>query len=691
MFSMLRLFALAVKQRPGSGAGSGPGALLPSRRGALQLAMRAGWLAVTSAQLWSAEDGDGPGASGYGDSASGLPDETAEPAFRLARKEVARTAVESLMTAWELLTARVAAQSPAGAGPVLPARPRAHDVAAWWRLNVAVAAHVTPHCCAADEPPAIAELLDVGNVARTELPDFLDPLSLPDAPPGGLEDALRAGLLPCLEALLRAAGREPRGRAADVVGELLGQRSGDSWRLLAALLAYGEERQAAALVVTLGKLVQRTDPRAIAEVGARNDSYLRLRLMIIVALFAESPVARTGPRAESGGEAQGTDEPEQRPPEASSASAQLVRLLSLAACTILPAISRLAMQAAAHVRTVGDAERVADLLTPVLFWIPCLATRCGLLSRRGGPPAAAGPPNADSSGADFASSSAAAFAGAAIASGGGGRSGAAGCAGVGDRASAAAAAAAHAAIGGAAGGDGGACVREEAFSWRSFLLEEVGAVELVTAALALAEVMPPDRAAGQCPWFMRKLATSCLALAGLGPAVYCPSASPVAAGAEADAAAVESPTPGRQLAWPPKGLAALAAALGRLEGDLAVGMEEQAACLQHLGAAGGGSSPAVGGRVTIKFALSDPLPLAVALLPPPVARSLLRVCANPVCANLEGDSEAALRLQACGRCGAAHYCRRACLQEHWRAGHREACRKAGAGSERGRVPAVDAS
>ncbi|KAG2487089.1 hypothetical protein HYH03_014333 [Edaphochlamys debaryana] len=51
-------------------------------------------------------------------------------------------------------------------------------------------------------------------------------------------------------------------------------------------------------------------------------------------------------------------------------------------------------------------------------------------------------------------------------------------------------------------------------------------------------------------------------------------------------------------------------------------------------------------------------------------RALLPACANPACANLAGDSEAALKLQQCGRCGRASYCCRDCQMAHWRAGHK---------------------
>ncbi|KAG2427625.1 hypothetical protein HXX76_012276 [Chlamydomonas incerta] len=65
----------------------------------------------------------------------------------------------------------------------------------------------------------------------------------------------------------------------------------------------------------------------------------------------------------------------------------------------------------------------------------------------------------------------------------------------------------------------------------------------------------------------------------------------------------------------------------------------------------------------------------------------LRCCANPRCANLAGRSEAELPLQVCGGCKAVRYCGRACQAAHWRAGHKEACGalkgKGGAGAGAG--------
>ncbi len=54
-------------------------------------------------------------------------------------------------------------------------------------------------------------------------------------------------------------------------------------------------------------------------------------------------------------------------------------------------------------------------------------------------------------------------------------------------------------------------------------------------------------------------------------------------------------------------------------------------------------------------------------------------CANAWCARAEGPSEAGVRLQACGRCRAVGYCCAECQRADWAAGHKAACGRAAAG------------
>ncbi|GLC46419.1 hypothetical protein PLESTB_001523500 [Pleodorina starrii] len=74
----------------------------------------------------------------------------------------------------------------------------------------------------------------------------------------------------------------------------------------------------------------------------------------------------------------------------------------------------------------------------------------------------------------------------------------------------------------------------------------------------------------------------------------------------------------------------------------------------------------------------------VSALPPPneiLRRMAPYCCANPVCFNLEGPSEAALPRHRCGGgCGGRPwwYCSKECQVAHWRAGHMVECKAAGA-------------
>jgi hypothetical protein len=57
------------------------------------------------------------------------------------------------------------------------------------------------------------------------------------------------------------------------------------------------------------------------------------------------------------------------------------------------------------------------------------------------------------------------------------------------------------------------------------------------------------------------------------------------------------------------------------------------------------------------------------------ARALaLRCCAFPLCTNLAGASEAALRSRNCSRCMVAAYCSTACQRADW-ARHKRVCKQ----------------
>ncbi|PNH05451.1 hypothetical protein TSOC_008268 [Tetrabaena socialis] len=93
---------------------------------------------------------------------------------------------------------------------------------------------------------------------------------------------------------------------------------------------------------------------------------------------------------------------------------------------------------------------------------------------------------------------------------------------------------------------------------------------------------------------------------------------------------------------------------------------------------GDGAAPAKMGALLLAAAAEAPGELGA--LPP--------TCSNPLCASLAGDSEADLTLRACGGCGRPRYCCLDCQKAHWRAGHRADCARpaAEAAGERGALP-----
>ncbi len=101
---------------------------------------------------------------------------------------------------------------------------------------------------------------------------------------------------------------------------------------------------------------------------------------------------------------------------------------------------------------------------------------------------------------------------------------------------------------------------------------------------------------------------------------------------------------------------------GELEGMLGTVMKGQV----QKGPAGGSCSGGGVGRVP--------------LLPHPGAgaggEALAPRCEYAWCCNLEGRSEAEVRLRACGRCRAVGYCSAECQKADWAAGHKAVCGKA---------------
>ncbi|PNH07182.1 hypothetical protein TSOC_006415 [Tetrabaena socialis] len=170
---------------------------------------------------------------------------------------------------------------------------------------------------------------------------------LPAAAPPALAAALAGGVLPCLERLLRRAGEEQHGPEADV-WQALGEQSGTR-HLWTQLLAYGEPRQAAALVATLGKMLRQAGPARAFGPSASGNPFAALCGFVL-----ESALG-------------GTKEVED------AVAAQLWRLRMYAACEWLPELSRIMLKA----MDAAGAPQEVPMYCTVLHWLTLVACRCG--------------------------------------------------------------------------------------------------------------------------------------------------------------------------------------------------------------------------------------------------------------------------------------------------------------------------
>ncbi|KAG2488527.1 hypothetical protein HYH03_012847 [Edaphochlamys debaryana] len=134
--------------------------------------------------------------------------------------------------------------SAAGEGPSAPPLLDA----AWWRLVAGAALHV--------RGMHLAET--VGEELLGQLPRLPSPMEpLPPSPPPALAAALEGGVLPCLERLFRRAASDPGGREEATIVAFLDHIRHASFSWLLGPLAYGDVRQAAALVRTISKALER--------------------------------------------------------------------------------------------------------------------------------------------------------------------------------------------------------------------------------------------------------------------------------------------------------------------------------------------------------------------------------------------------------------------------------------------------
>ncbi|PNH01880.1 hypothetical protein TSOC_012198 [Tetrabaena socialis] len=295
-------------------------------RAIVMLLLRLARLAVTSGDVWAAHAQQ---------QRAGLPAHAGGTQFVMVRDHLFHVAQSSLEAAWRLLRERLTAHPPAWVEEA--------GVECWRLVAATLCRNML--CWAYQD-----ELRWVG----TQLLHRWVPLRpagepLPPAPPPGLAAVLAGGLLPCLERLLRRACEEPDGPESAVMGALLSE--GHTWRLWAHLLEYGEPRQAAALVATLGKLLRRAN---LAE-ASFGDGRLVSRLCAAVL----GPCASPSELIEAEGRQRG-------------------RLLMYAVCSWLPALSGLVLQVMADqpASDTADSKDLWGLLRPLMGWLPLLARRC---------------------------------------------------------------------------------------------------------------------------------------------------------------------------------------------------------------------------------------------------------------------------------------------------------------------------
>ncbi|GFR44815.1 hypothetical protein Agub_g6152 [Astrephomene gubernaculifera] len=309
------------------------------RRVALALLMRFGNMAVASGQAWAGLTRN-RSSSSPGFTPTTAPD--MQQLVILPRASVTEVAVKSLLAASAKLQ-RLQADSPARL---------VQEVVEWWQLVDAVLRHAM-----SDPGEHVQELGEVlANGLIHSLPRSIDggsctlpPLSS-SAPPMAAA-ALAGGVLPCLERTFRRAGADPSGPEMALVGSLLGV--GGASMALVGLLVHGEEPQAAALLVTLGKMLRSGDARDAGESAASSSSGWMAetvcQLVCDILAYSQALLESRAASVKEGtavaaAAASGT---------ASTRFQQALLLASCALCECLPPLSRLVQQA-----SVARADRL---------------------------------------------------------------------------------------------------------------------------------------------------------------------------------------------------------------------------------------------------------------------------------------------------------------------------------------------
>ncbi|KAG2481960.1 hypothetical protein HYH03_019079, partial [Edaphochlamys debaryana] len=266
----------------------------------------------------------------------GLPEDVARALGELVRGTFRELFGEELAAAVAVGALKVTAQLrsllPAASGAdATGGSVQADQGAEWWRLMAAVAPYV-----------GTMKMMDLfsaqgfGDCLRMHLPRMprsADPL--PPLTPPALASALAGGVLPCLERLIRRAAAAATGDAGagQVTPEFLVLVSFEkaswtfvdsmnaTWGWLAPLLAYGDPREAGALIASLGKALAGFDSASRGLNALLND--FTSNLCTVAPTWLDGAAARL----ERGGAL--------TPPER-----QLAGLLGAAAAAWLPEASR---------------------------------------------------------------------------------------------------------------------------------------------------------------------------------------------------------------------------------------------------------------------------------------------------------------------------------------------------------------
>ncbi|KAG2489888.1 hypothetical protein HYH03_011690 [Edaphochlamys debaryana] len=372
-------------------------------------------------------------------------------------------------------------EAPEGAQPRLFRRPGwAAEAEASWRLWVDVLRWAVPRGMArADVECVVRQGLRMQGEALEELWQHEDASAFPAEAPPELAAALRAGWLPALEVVLvHTCTEDEPGPYSAVLMNLSAEQPEGFACQTRAMLSYGELSQCTNVVAALGAVLRRLQRDLDLEYGSssggssssgsppdrhRPNPCLELFSAELcpggdarqAALFLASALLVASPSAE---------EVARAPPPVRRCSL----LMSLAALEWLPPLSRMARQAVLRGGPLGSGSSVLDHVIPALaLWVTALAEEGAQPAVPAAVASAAAPGPAPGPGLAAAPDH--------IHASGSGTHG-------GDSEDPAASGGGAAATAAAASGSGSGLSE-----WQRFVVEEVGAVHVVGAALALVE------------------------------------------------------------------------------------------------------------------------------------------------------------------------------------------------------------